>query len=678
MKKIISTIAALVALQFYCEAQYTFPEAKPGNPSKHGFANKSLSNLIAPTSVNVSLLPGTNAAKNLGSSTKKWKNVYLSGGIFFDGSRFITNPGTNNTFVGASSGAPAVTGNENTGLGSSTLKSITSGYQNVAVGSDALFSNTTGFGNTANGVAALYSNTEGFHNNANGFQALYSNITGTGNTANGVYALLNNTVGSNNTAIGNAALYSNSVGVSNTSTGVISLYSNTAGSYNSAYGYQALNSNTTGNQNTASGYQALSSNTTGNFNSAYGTQALLSNTTGSYNTANGILSSYSNTSGIYNLSAGYASLNHNTVSSYNVALGSYALFNNIDGHSNTASGYSAMASNTHGIFNAAFGENSLNHNTTGHGNTAMGDVSLYNNIEGSNNTAIGIEASPNATNLFNTTAIGAFVIVTASNQVRIGDGSVTSIGGYTDWSNISDGRIKKNIKQNVPGLEFINKLKPVTYNLNLDAADRIMQTQTGKEKNRKISETDKEVLTARKAKEQIVYTGLVAQEVEKAAKELNYDFSGVDAAKNDKDLYGLRYSQFVVPLVKAVQELSAENEVLKSENEILKTRIDKIEQLLSIRSQSSAKLTNAYLAQNIPNPPLKNHTSIGYFVPAGTVKAYLIVTDMNGKKIKQVALSNYGKGAVIIETSALTPGVYFYSLIVDGTAIESKKMIVEK
>jgi hypothetical protein len=35
---------------------------------------------------------------------------------------------------------------------------------------------------------------------------------------------------------------------------------------------------------------------------------------------------------------------------------------------------------------------------------------------------------------------------------------------------------------------------------------------------------------------------------------LNYDFSGVDKPKNENDLYGLRYAEFVVPLVKAIQE----------------------------------------------------------------------------------------------------------------------------
>jgi hypothetical protein len=56
------------------------------------------------------------------------------------------------------------------------------------------------------------------------------------------------------------------------------------------------------------------------------------------------------------------------------------------------------------------------------------------------------------------------------------------------------------------------------------------------------------------------FTGFSAQQVEKAAKQIGYDFSGVDAPKNDKDMYALRYSDFVVPLVKAVQELSKIND----------------------------------------------------------------------------------------------------------------------
>ena len=132
---------------------------------------------------------------------------------------------------------------------------------------------------------------------------------------------------------------------------------------------------------------------------------------------------------------------------------------------------------------------------------------------------------------------------TASNQVRIGNGSVTSIGGKVGWSTLSDARFKKNIEEKVIGLDFIMALRPVTYNLDMDAIANFHETPD----SLRLEESE------RKAGE-ILQTGFIAQEVELAAKKLGYDFSGVDAPKNDKDNYGLRYSEFVVPLVKAIQE----------------------------------------------------------------------------------------------------------------------------
>jgi len=55
-------------------------------------------------------------------------------------------------------------------------------------------------------------------------------------------------------------------------------------------------------------------------------------------------------------------------------------------------------------------------------------------------------------------------------------------------------------------------------------------------------------------KGKMLQTGFIAQDVEKAASDCGFEFSGVDAPKNENDYYGLRYAEFVVPLVKAVQE----------------------------------------------------------------------------------------------------------------------------
>ena len=59
--------------------------------------------------------------------------------------------------------------------------------------------------------------------------------------------------------------------------------------------------------------------------------------------------------------------------------------------------------------------------------------------------------------------------------------------------------------------------------------------------------------------------------MEKVARELGFSFSGVDAPLNAKDIYGIRYAEFVVPLVKAVQELNQKSEFqLKMIAELLK------------------------------------------------------------------------------------------------------------
>src|SRR5204863_6280820 len=132
-----------------------------------------------------------------------------------------------------------------------------------------------------------------------------------------------------------------------------------------------------------------------------------------------------------------------------------------------------------------------------------------------------------------------------------------------------------------------NKLQPITYNLDLDAADKIIAAVAIKDKVGKVVQSSSDELRARDEKQQIVYTGFIAQDVEKAAKELNYDFSGVDAAKNEHDLYGLRYASFVVPLVKAVQELSKMNDEKDEVINDLKTRVEKLEAFVNGQSSTS-------------------------------------------------------------------------------------------
>jgi trimeric autotransporter adhesin len=177
-----------------------------------------------------------------------------------------------------------------------------------------------------------------------------------------------------------------------------------------------------------------------------------------------------------------------------------------------------------------------------------------------------------------------------------------------------------------------------------------------------------------KSKEKKVYTGFIAQEVEQAAKQLNYDFSGVHVPENERDVYGLSYSEFVVPLVKAVQELSKQNEDLQKQIEALKL-------LVLSRTNSNSTTTNpehmgAMLEQNIPNPAT-NSTRINYTLPQKYTTAQILFTDMTGRTLKQVNISGTGQGILDVDLAFMAAGIYHYSLVVDGRLIDTKKLLLD-
>jgi TolA-binding protein len=80
-------------------------------------------------------------------------------------------------------------------------------------------------------------------------------------------------------------------------------------------------------------------------------------------------------------------------------------------------------------------------------------------------------------------------------------------------------------------------------------------------------------------KEAEIQSGFIAQEVEAAALSIGYDFHGVDKPQNDTSHYGLRYADFVVPLVKAVQEQQKQIENYELRIENLESEIEKLKTL---------------------------------------------------------------------------------------------------
>jgi hypothetical protein len=448
------------------------------------------------------------------------------------------------------------------------------------------------------------------------------------------------------------------------------------------------------------GYYALSTQTTATDNSAFGYRALTS-ATGGYNTATGSQAMYTNTTGAYNSAYGYLSLNLATSADYNAAYGYYSLKSTTTGNRNTAMGASAMGNNTTGNYNAACGQLALNANTSGSENVAVGSQAGYAQTTGSDNTYVGYQADASS-NYSNSTALGHGALIGANNQVRVGNTSVTSIGGYQPWTNLSDGRFKFNIEENVKGLDFINKLRPVNYQINAEVYDQyLMKNMPDSIRKARMAGIDYANIKS------VIHTGFIAQEVEQAAKETGYVFDGVHLPQNETDSYTLAYSQFVVPLVKAVQELSKQadnlkagnaklDSVVQAQNEKINALQNQLESCCTMSQQNSpgatagnatnnlngngisdeASKTSPALYQNAPNP-FSQQTSIGYFIPAAQ-SASIMIFDLNGKFMLERSINSFGKGAVIVNGNDLNAGMYVYSLIVDGKIIDTKRMILTK
>ncbi|MEM0992789.1 MAG: tail fiber domain-containing protein [Bacteroidota bacterium] len=438
------------------------------------------------------------------------------------------------------------------------------------------------------------------------------------------------------------------------------------GGNNTFIGNEAAKANTTGIENIAIGLNALFENTTKSNLIAIGDSALYRN---GVNPTGGIPTS---TQSIDNLAIGSSALFANTLGSGNLALGRFALTSNTNGNCNVATGKDAMKSHTGGSWNVAYGCGAMIEHEMGEGNTAIGHEALDRIENGDYNTSVGYRAHLNGIvgqTVNYSTVVGANAETSGSNTVILGNSNAITIGGYQEWSNVSDQRLKTRIKQNVPGLSFINALKPVTYQMDMEAIG----------KTRKHTPVNEFWRQSALAKGKVRYTGFLAQEVEAVAAEIGYDFSGVDKPQNESDHYKLRYATFVVPLVKAVQELSESNSMKDAKIEALEARLAKIESLLSNNSKAagnaSSSLDAAQLEQNAPNP-FTVDTKINYFIPAGVQDARLQIVDATGKLVKNVQLNNDGQGQLILAANLLDAGIYSYTLLLDGIVAMTKKMVL--
>ena len=141
-------------------------------------------------------LTGALSLSNSSSST--------AGVINFGGSRFISNFGTQNTFIGAGSGNFTLSGGDyNTIIGAGgNGASLTSGTLNAGLGINCFRSTTSGSYNAGVGAQCFQTINTGAENSALGYSALAGLTSGQNNVAIGAVSGQSITTGSNNVFIG--------------------------------------------------------------------------------------------------------------------------------------------------------------------------------------------------------------------------------------------------------------------------------------------------------------------------------------------------------------------------------------------------------------------------------------------------------------------------------------------
>lgn len=214
-------------------------------------------------------------------------------------------------------------------------------------------------------------------------------------------------------------------------------------------------------------------------------------------------------------------------------------------------------------------------------------------------------------------------------------GSALAAGGV--WVN-SDQRLKTNISNISGSMEKLSKINGVKYNY----AKNELTTKYG------LDQETSDVF------------GFIAQDLEKVFPEM------VKADENG--VYAVNYSMMVPVLVEA---LKTQNEQISD----LQNRIDELESKLSDRKPTGVIQSEAKLFQNAPNP-FSEKTVIKYFIPKTANSSSIIIYDLSGHQLKKIDRLEKENGEVTLNGNELGAGTYYYTLIVDNTEVDTKKLII--
>ena len=206
-------------------------------------------------------------------------------------------------------------------------------------------------------------------------------------------------------------------------------------------------------------------------------------------------------------------------------------------------------------------------------NTYIGDAAGNSGVGGANNTCIGATAELSSSS--------------AANEATFGNTSVSTSRVQVDWTVLSDERDKANIESLAEGsgLAFINDLRPVSYQSDVRDLYYTMEEVIALDGDGNPKTDDDGNETGQVIEEKTYYTpdgskrnthrttSFLAQEVLQTIADHGEEGLGDLVLASNPDKLELQRSGLIVPLVKALQQLSAKHDALQVEHDALVARV---------------------------------------------------------------------------------------------------------
>lgn len=209
----------------------------------------------------------------------------------------------------------------------------------------------------------------------------------------------------------------------------------------------------------------------------------------------------------------------------------------------------------------------------------------------------------------------------------------------------SDRRFKKNLRNIEQPLDLIHNLRGVTYEFRTDQfQDRFADGRQ---------------------------YGMIAQELEQVMPEL---------VRDREDGYKVvNYEGLIPVLIEGVKDQQDQIQKLERQVAALTRVVNRLLERESEENGSGELLLQGQnrLEQNHPNPFTEN-TQVNYEISPDVREAYLQITNLEGKIIGRQTITQKGKGHVVIRANSYPAGTYFYSLVVDGEILSTKKMVLTR